>query len=115
MSRLCKYLNENEKDAAMYTLHSVVVHRGEFGSGHYYSYIRPDVTRNIWFRYDDERVTRVSFQQVKEDSFGSPTTTNQLNPTLGWGRWFPSFSVGKQGGSSAYVLQYVKKKEIPFL
>lgn len=106
----------DEKESAMYTLHSIVVHRGEFGSGHYYSYIRPDVTKNLWFRYDDERVTPVSYQQVKEDSFGGCAASRQVNHKVGWGNWLRGFSLGsKQNDSSAYVLQYVKKREIPFL
>jgi len=116
LSTLCQDLSDDEKEAASYTLHSIVVHRGEFGSGHYYSYIRPDVTKNVWLRYDDDRVTPVSFQQVKEDSFGGLVASHQVNHRIGWGRWFHGFSLGnRQYGSSAYVLQYVKKREIPLL
>jgi ubiquitin carboxyl-terminal hydrolase 7 len=107
-----------EREAAIYTLHSIVVHSGEFGSGHYYSYIRPDITKNVWYRYDDDRVTLVSFQQVREDSFGGSSTSKNENHKQGWSQWFfnHGFSFGmKQNGSSAYVLQYVKKREIPFL
>ena len=125
MSSLCRDLtHDDDKDDAMYTLHSIVVHKGEFGSGHYYSYIRPDITKNIWFKYDDDRVSYVSFQQV-QDSFGdsssliTTTRNNSWNPRKGLSQWFQGFTslIGnqKQDKSSAYVLQYVKKKDIPFL
>ena len=68
-------LDDDEKDDlagsdAIYDLQSIVVHKGEYGSGHYYSYVRPDIRRNEWFRFDDEFVTPVEYSDVVADAFG---------------------------------------------
>ena len=38
--------------------------------GHYYSYVRPDIQTNEWYRFDDEFVTRVDFTDVIVDAYG---------------------------------------------
>ena len=55
---------------AIYDLQSIVVHKGEYGSGHYYSYVRPDIRTNQWFRFDDEFVTPVAYSEVIADAYG---------------------------------------------
>ena len=51
LSDVCADIQENEKPAACYALQSVVVHVGEFGSGHYYAYVRPDICSDTWYRF----------------------------------------------------------------
>ncbi len=38
--------------------------------GNYYSYIRPDIQTNKWYRFDDEFVTRVDFTDDIDDAYG---------------------------------------------
>ena len=39
-------------------------------SGHYYSYVRPDIRRNEWLRFDDDIVTPVEYSDVVADAYG---------------------------------------------
>jgi ubiquitin C-terminal hydrolase len=50
----------------VYTLHSVLVHRGDVHGGHYYAYIRPsaDAANGQWAKFDDEAVTLVEASEV---------------------------------------------------
>jgi ubiquitin carboxyl-terminal hydrolase 7 len=132
----------NGKDDFLYDLQSVIVHAGEYGSGHYYAYVRPDVRRDEWFRYDDDRVTQVTFQEVQDDAFGGHVlkggsnqhkkTTGDDHPkqrrgTLKMGFWKALWQHSRMrsedrmhfgwGGrsSSAYMLQYVKRSDISML
>ena len=38
-----------------YHLHSILVHRGNMDSGHYYAFIRPGLD-NRWYEFNDETV-----------------------------------------------------------
>jgi ubiquitin carboxyl-terminal hydrolase 7 len=53
-----------------YDLHAVVVHVGEFNSGHYYAYVRPDITSDVWYRFNDHVVTEVCYDDVIRDAYG---------------------------------------------
>jgi ubiquitin carboxyl-terminal hydrolase 7 len=151
---------EEEEEWWLYDLQSVVVHVGEYGSGHYYAYVRPYVQKDEWYRFDDDRVTRVSFQDVEEDAFGGHVVvvgkgkrkgqheksknqrkgqgiagTREKNKVGFWKKlWKHWTRVGGGGGedtrqrttrlleygwggrtSSAYMLQYVKRSDVPFL
>jgi len=65
-------------DAPQYLLHSVLVHTGSsLATGHYYVFIRPDITKNDWFRFDDSKVTRASQKQAIDANFGN----NRGGPT----------------------------------
>ena len=45
--------------------------------GHYYSYVRPDIQTNEWYRFDDEFVTRVDFADVIVDAYGGSCAAPQ--------------------------------------
>lgn len=120
LTRICE--EEEEKGGkVIFDLQSVVIHVGGYGSGHYYSYVRPDISKNKWYRYDDDRVAEVSFKMVSEDAFGghvmSPIQKDRRN--LGfWGRLLSRSKTNYGWGgksSSAYMLQYVKRSEISVL
>jgi len=109
---------KNNENDMIYDLQSIVVHAGEYGSGHYYAYIRPDARKKTWYRYDDDRVTEVSFKEVKNDAFGGHLRRKKKAKPVGfWARWFkPQDDFGWGGRkSSAYMLQYVKRSDIPLL
>jgi hypothetical protein len=122
--------------SAVYDLQSVVIHVGEYGSGHYYTYVRPDVTRNDWYRFNDNEVTKVDVTQVLQDAYGGKRSLRNLNSdqhevdndkiNVWWMRlqqllpWHSSSNFKASFGfggptANAYVLQYVKRRDIPFL
>lgn len=101
-------------------MQSIVVHAGEYGSGHYYAYVRPNITKNKWYRFDDDCVTEVTFKMVKDDAFGGhvveKVTEKEKKGKRGllqrlFARKSRSYGWGGKS-SSAYMLQYVKKSEI---
>lgn len=52
-----------------YVLHSILVHDGQAGSGHYYAYIY-EWDSKIWRKYNDIHVTEVDAAEVMENSVG---------------------------------------------
>ena len=47
-----------------------LLHPNKNGVGHYYSYVRPDVQSDTWYRFDDEFVTMVECTDVIADAYG---------------------------------------------
>lgn len=117
LSPLCTDIKKNEMSQAVYDLQSVIVHVGEFGSGHYYAYVRPDIQSNVWYRFDDDKVSEVSFHDVRADAFGGRLQNDDkkqgiFSKILGFGA--SSFGWGGRS-SSAYMLQYVRRCDSPSL
>lgn len=89
-----------------YSLLSVLVHEGkEAGKGHYYTFCRPSMKE--WYRFNDEKVERVDFEEVEHYSFGGKFSINMVN----------SKSLCEQLkevdiDSSAYMLIYVQDRYI---
>ena len=125
LSTLCADITPEEVQNSIYDLQSIVVHKGAFGSGHYYSYVRPDMSSKRWYRFDDHRVTEVDYyEDVIRDAFGGRMETcekedESTKPRGFWGRVFGGRN--KVGGyeygyggrySNAYMLQYVKRSDI---
>ena len=110
--------SNEELEAPIYDLQSVVIHMGEFGVGHYYAYVRPNIKSNSWYRFNDDVVTEVSFAEVIADATGgkvcgSASKKGILGKLLGVFQG-PSFGYGGRT-SNAYVLQYVRRADIPEL
>ena len=112
---------EESDSRSEYELQSVIVHMGEYGVGHYYAYVRPDIESDIWYRFNDDNVDQVTFEEVTMDAFGGKQTKdnnggggggfrrrirrlfqNNNNNSFGWG--------GRT--SNAYVVQYVRRSNI---
>jgi ubiquitin carboxyl-terminal hydrolase 7 len=112
-------VKESEKQSTVYDLQSVVVHVGEFGSGHYYAYVRPDIRSDEWYRFNDHEVVQVTFQEVINDSYGGSVAQKEkakrglLSRVFG-SKHGSSFGWGGRT-SSAYMLQYVRRCDIPEL
>jgi ubiquitin carboxyl-terminal hydrolase 7 len=118
LSSACSEVYKSKNNEGMYDLQSVIVHVGDFSGGHYYAYVRPDIRKDCWIRFDDDRVSLVSYRDVAIDGYGGKRAervrkkTKQgflkrlllsgASPRYGWGG----------PGSSAYMLQYVKRDEI---
>jgi ubiquitin carboxyl-terminal hydrolase 7 len=126
ISSLCSDLDQAEENLAQYVLQSVVVHVGEYGAGHYYSYVRPDIESESWYRFNDDIVEKVSFQTVMDDVYGGRNKDSTMSsqprtpggPFRGLRRMLrrrgAAFGWGGER-SNAYVVQYVRRKDIPLL
>lgn len=121
LSQICTDSTKDNAGDAVYDLHAIVVHAGQFGSGHYYAYVRPDIRKNEWYRYDDDRVTQVKYKDVREDAFGGQSS-RKINDTRKIGLLRRLLHSGQEkrfgwGGkhSSAYMLQYIKRVDIPLI
>eukprot|EP00667_Euglena_gracilis_P000622 EG_transcript_622 len=78
-----------------YALFSVLVHAGGVHGGHYYAFIRPD-HQDSWYRFDDERVTRVTEQDAVAENYGGPVAP-------GGG------AASSLRSANAYVLVYIRQ------
>jgi len=122
LSDVCTDVKSEEKESCLYDLQAVVVHAGEYGSGHYYAYVRPDIRSDEWYRFNDHEVTKVSFKDVTCDSYGGRAAQKAKEKQSKRGllsRVFGSLNSGSYGyggrTSSAYMLQYVRRSDIPKL
>jgi len=99
-----KYFTEEADSEVVnkYRLHSVLVHSGGLNGGHYYAFIRP-LTSEQWYRFDDERVTKVKEKEAVENQFGG---TEQHHPGH-----TPQWKLPKI--SNAYMLVYVRESAVP--
>jgi ubiquitin carboxyl-terminal hydrolase 25/28 len=52
-----------------YNLHSILIHDGQAGSGHYYAYIVEPESKK-WRKYSDINVTEVTHEEVLANSLG---------------------------------------------
>lgn len=139
---LCKFV-ENSDGNDIYVLHSVLVHNGSIHHGHYRAFIRTDLHLSTdgkleqpqWYMFDDEVVYPVAEQKAVMDNYGG-TQDSALNPiydeTHGnieilelLGQYHGGLEPTSRKGvdernpltstCSAYMLQYLRKSEIPNL
>lgn len=122
LSSVCTDVKSEEESLCLYDLQAVVVHAGEYGSGHYYAYVRPDIRSNDWYRFNDHDVTKVSFKDVANDSYGGQVAQKikeEKSKRSLLSRIFGSMNSSAYGyggrTSSAYMLQYVRRSDIPLL
>ena len=121
LSPICKPFNDGEEKLANYVLQSVVIHVGQYGVGHYYSYVRPDLRSDSWYRFNDQIVEQVTEAEVFEDAYGGVGARDSSQngngggiPILGRLKRILCWQWGNSGGyggatSNAYVIQYVRK------
>jgi ubiquitin carboxyl-terminal hydrolase 7 len=74
---LGQFCGTDEKDDVLYDLQGIVVHVGEYGEGHYYAYVRPDIQSNAWYRCNDDVIESVDLKHALCDSYGG-----QQQPSL---------------------------------
>lgn len=119
LASVCTDVKESEEQSTVYDLQAVVVHAGKYGSGHYYAYVRPDILSDEWYRFNDHEVVKVSFQEVINDSYGGRVAQKEKAERGLLRRVFGSMHSGSFGWggrtSSAYMLQYVRRCDIPEL
>ncbi|CAO1629496.1 unnamed protein product [Sympodiomycopsis kandeliae] len=85
-----------------YNLHGVLVHSGDLHGGHYFTLIKPDKDSD-WFKFDDDRVTRVLPREVLEDNYGGEYPNGHLGQT---GVRAPVRAMKRF--TNAYMLVYVR-------
>ena len=88
----------------VYVLHSVLVHSGGVNGGHYYAFIRPNLTGQ-WFKFDDERVTKEEAARALDEQYGEDAGEEDklrrgLTPGIRPSRF-----------SNAYMLVYVRESD----
>lgn len=57
-----------------YRLHGVLVHQGSVSNGHYYAMLKPLAalgSLSLWCRFDDDKVWKVTANQVFHENFGA--------------------------------------------
>lgn len=94
----------------LYRLFAVLVHSGEAHGGHYYAYIRPDMLQPDapWFKFDDERVTRVDSTVAIQESFGGDV--EQTRTLLG-----QRITNTYRRAANAYMLVYMREQDLPVI
>ncbi|KAI9295768.1 cysteine proteinase [Neoconidiobolus thromboides FSU 785] len=88
-----------------YQLHGVLVHSGDLHGGHYFALLKP-TPGGKWYKFDDDRVTFATDNEVFEESFGSDTGGMTLTPGMR-----PNHRLLKKF-SNAYMLVYVRKSKL---
>lgn len=130
---------ENSDGNDIYVLHSVLVHIGDVNGGHYHVFIRPEIPidengqekPSQWLKFDDEAVTRATEEHAVQDNFGvggekdhqkrSGIDDDLNNTGLNGGQLPPSVLPTRNRNyqsrrfSNAYMLQYLRKSEVPYL
>lgn len=103
-----KYLTPDSDPSVrnLYYLHSVLVHSGGVHGGHYYAFIRPDLT-DQWFKFDDERVTKEDSKRAMDEQFGGEEELPPPNPGLN--NMNAPFKFTKY--SNAYMLVYIRASD----
>lgn len=92
----------------VYKLHGVLVHQGDVSVGHYYAMIKPTV-EDKWFKFDDDRVTRVTPNTVFEEGFGCGPPEN-ITRTMSRDE-YQNYIIKHH--TSAYMLVYIRESKIP--
>lgn len=88
----------------IYDLHGVLIHAGDIANGHYYAMIRPSQD-DKWYRFDDDRVWRVTKRQVFEENFGMAAQEIDKMTKL----QFQTYQIRRQ--TNAYMLVYINRDD----
>ena len=65
-----------------YNLAGVVVHTGTADGGHYYSFIRDRMAKDIWYLFNDAEVKIFDPSQIAAECFGGEMTVRLCNNLL---------------------------------
>lgn len=100
---LKKYIDQKSKHNKdnVFTLHSIVVHKGSATSGHYYSYIRPGL-EDFWLKFNDDIVRPANKLEVFNNNFGGQIKQFRYR---GKGEIFENVTVSD---ANAYILVYIR-------
>ncbi|KAG7820411.1 hypothetical protein KL928_001848 [Ogataea angusta] len=87
-----------------YQLQGVLVHQGDVSVGHYYAMIKP-TPKDEWFRFEDDKVWRVTPYEVFEGNFGADSLT--IDPRKLTREQQQEYQLKRH--TSAYMLVYIRK------
>ncbi|XP_043700166.1 ubiquitin C-terminal hydrolase 12-like [Telopea speciosissima] len=100
---LGKYLShKNQGVDDIYTLHSVLVHGFLWERGPHYALIRPTLSDQWCFKFDDERVTKADMKMALEEQYGG------MEQTKSDSRYTPFDSIMH---TIAYMLVYIRERD----
>lgn len=86
----------------MYHLHSILVHRGGVGAGHYFAFIRPSIEEK-WFEFNDQIVEPILRSTALSIGSGGPSSYFEYNKDEG-----AIYERERSTNTSAYMLVYVR-------
>ena len=93
-----------------YVLHSVLVHGGDVGGGHYYALI---CIEGRWFKFDDEVVFSVPDREAIWMHYGRRKQDLPYPDDLHTDMSLEDIGGGVQSAFSAYMLVYVRRNDFP--
>lgn len=92
-----------------YKLHGVLVHQGSISNGHYYAMIKPRPHDDAWFRFDDDKVWKVTPYQVFQENYGADELSTSEFARLS--RVDQNENLIRRA-TSAYMLVYYRESEL---
>ncbi|KAL3230950.1 Ubiquitin carboxyl-terminal hydrolase 15 [Nakaseomyces bracarensis] len=96
--------NPSREQSSVYKLHGVLVHAGDISTGHYYTLIKPGL-EDVWYRFDDERVWKVTKKQVFDENFGLDALPEDKLRTM-TREAYQDYVLARH--TSAYMLVYIR-------
>lgn len=101
-------LTKKDKKHNFFQLHSILMHRGGFGAGHYFAYIKPAPSSHEdgdkWLKFNDEEVSHVEKELVFNQAFGGVKLVKKILS----GR---VVETEQNTNISAYMLVYLRESE----
>lgn len=94
-----------QPNAHIYSLHGILVHAGDISTGHYYAMIKPNV-EDQWYRFDDERVWKVTKKQALDENFGIERLPEEQIKMMSREQ-YQEYMLARH--TSAYMLVYIRK------
>ena len=68
--------NKNDKENNKYSLKSIVVHQGHSEGGHYYAFIKDNLSQ-IWYKFNDTKVDIFDISKLANETYGGKETNLQ--------------------------------------
>lgn len=90
-----------KEDNYIYSLYAVIVHDGSINYGHYFTYLK-DHDKDRWIKFNDNRVSIVTMEEVFEKNYGGDQESVIIN-SLG-----EIQVLQKEQERSAYILVYIE-------
>ena len=87
----------------LYHLHSILIHRGTLGAGHYFAFIRPSLAPD-WFEFNDSIVSPIA--QSTALSIGGGGQYSNFEIKNGY-----IYERSRTSDTSAYMLVYVRDSD----
>ena len=69
--------NKNNKQNNKYVLKSVVVHQGNSEGGHYYAFIKDNLSQT-WYKFNDTKVNKFDINNIANETFGGKDDDKQI-------------------------------------